>query len=132
MVWTEDGLFVDYLLIHPKGNRPEWIYTGSRMENPKGKIVEDPQTGDVLFFAYGNNSLPVWRIHGWDGWRRMEATFALPRPATAAEAAGSGLRAEYFANAEWEGEPLIVRTDETINFNWIEMAQCRTSLPQPF
>jgi beta-glucosidase len=29
-----------------------------------------------------------------------------------------GLKAEYFANMNFEGEPAMVRTDETVDFNW--------------
>ncbi|MBS3762035.1 MAG: hypothetical protein KGZ25_01905, partial [Planctomycetes bacterium] len=71
MVWTEDGLFVDELCVHPAGNLPEWIYRGSKLENPRGTVVDDPETGEALFYAHGNSAAPIWRIHGWDGWDRQ-------------------------------------------------------------
>ncbi len=33
-----------------------------------------------------------------------------------------GLRAEYFANREWEGEPALMRFDERVDFDWGERA----------
>jgi beta-glucosidase len=33
-----------------------------------------------------------------------------------------GLRAEYFANGEWKGEPALVRDDAQIDFNWMALA----------
>jgi beta-glucosidase len=40
------------------------------------------------------------------------------RPAGGGEVAGPGLRAEYFANPDLEGDPFSVRTDETVDFHW--------------
>jgi beta-glucosidase len=33
-----------------------------------------------------------------------------------------GLKGEYFANHDWDGEPFAVRVDSTINFNWWDAA----------
>ena len=118
MVWTTDGLFVGDLVIHPGGNLPESIYYGSRNENPQGSIVEDAQTGEVFFFVHGNSSAPVFRIDGWNDWKRAEASFEVTAPAPVAVAEGTGLQAEYFANPGWEGAPAAERIDERVYFNW--------------
>lgn len=34
------------------------------------------------------------------------------------EAGKQGLTAAYYNNTNWEGEPLLIRTDDNINFNW--------------
>ncbi|HWS89564.1 MAG TPA: glycoside hydrolase family 3 C-terminal domain-containing protein [Pyrinomonadaceae bacterium] len=44
------------------------------------------------------------------------------RVVPAAASAFSGLRGEYFANREWQGEPALVREDAQIDFNWASLA----------
>ena len=122
MVWTEDGLFVDELLVHPGGNLPEWVYNGSRNENPRGIVMDDPKTGETLFFAHGNSALPIWRVTGWKNWQRMQAAFRLPKQAPHAALEGTGLQAEYFANADWADEPAVSRVDERVYFDWDKTA----------
>ncbi len=129
MAYTRDGLFVDALLIHSGGNFPEWVYYGSRHENPRGTVMRDPQTGDVLFFAHGNSSAPIFRIDGWDGWRRAETTFALDASAPHASGDGTGLQADYFDNAEWIGTPVVSRIDERMYFDW-EKTTTDENVPQ--
>jgi beta-glucosidase len=41
-------------------------------------------------------------------------TFVVPVPSSAFV----GLRAEYFANGDWKGEPALVRDDAQVDFNW--------------
>ena len=120
MVWTDDGLFVDELMVHPGGNYPEWVYYGSRNEHPKGKVLADPETGEVYFFAFGNSGLPIWRITGWEDWQRVEAKFQLAESAPQAARAGNGLQAEYFANPDWQEPALVSRVDATINYDWVK------------
>ena len=122
MVWTEDGLFVDELLVNPGGNLPEWVYYGSRNENSRGVVIDDPKTGDVLFFAHGNSALPIWRITGWENWQRSQTAFRLPKRAPHAALEGTGLQAEYFANPDWEGQPAVSRIDERAYFDWEKTA----------
>ncbi|HEX8115986.1 MAG TPA: glycoside hydrolase family 3 C-terminal domain-containing protein, partial [Pyrinomonadaceae bacterium] len=45
-------------------------------------------------------------------------TLVVPAPPSAFV----GLRAEYFANPEWKGEPALVRDDANIDFNWMATA----------
>jgi beta-glucosidase len=58
----------------------------------------------------------------------LYSTGSLVEPAAASAlnsgdaAPSTGLRGEYFANREWKGEPLVVRTDAQVNFNWGSLA----------
>ena len=45
-------------------------------------------------------------------------TQVVPAPATAFR----GLKGEYFANREWQGEPALVREDARLDFNWASLA----------
>ena len=51
-------------------------------------------------------------------------TEAVPGSALRPERGGllPGLRAEYFANREWKGEPALARVDERVDFDWGERA----------
>jgi len=120
MAWTQDGLFVDQLLVNPGGTYPEFVYYGSRSEMPRGTVIEDPISGEVWFFAHGNSSAPVFRIDGWNDWSRAEAAFTLTHTASAAGGEGTGLQAEYFATPDWSGTPAVTRIDEQVFFDWIK------------
>jgi beta-glucosidase len=45
-------------------------------------------------------------------------TVVVPAPPSAF----SGLKGEYFANSEWQGEPALVRDDAQVDFNWMALA----------
>ncbi|MEA2552728.1 MAG: beta-glucosidase [Fimbriimonadaceae bacterium] len=45
-----------------------------------------------------------------------------PLPTIPAEAFGSGLKAEFWANQNFEGAPALTRTDRNIDFDWIDDA----------
>jgi len=51
-------------------------------------------------------------------------TEAVPGQVLRPERGGAlpGLRAEYFANREWKGEPVLTRFDERVDFDWGELA----------
>lgn len=82
-VWDEDGLWVGNMFEHisEEMQNADWG-TFTRWacgEQFKGRIyeVEDNSTpglvkGDVLFFASGDNSCPVYRISGFDRFVKME------------------------------------------------------------
>jgi len=120
-VWTEDGLYVDELLRVPTDNVPKDAYGMiNTNEYPQGHLHTDPGTGQVLYFAINSGGgSPIYRIGGWDGWQRSVGKITLANAAPSiARRDGTGLKAEYFNNADCSGEPVLVRTDRLIYFNW--------------
>jgi hypothetical protein len=128
--WTKDGLYAGYFLdAHVDDEYPEWVYHWWRdpesneeaLINPdclhKGAIAER-ENGEVIWFAPGRNSLPVYRIHGWDGWERTEGTVTIESQPASASADGSGLQGTYFdsADADLGGSPTAERVDDQVWF----------------
>jgi beta-glucosidase len=63
----------------------------------------------------------VLYARGTDVAQNMPSLEVVPTAALAAEYMGlqvEGLKGEYFANHDWQGEPFAVRVDSTIDFNW--------------
>jgi hypothetical protein len=119
--WTEDGLYVDELLRVPTDNVPKDAYGMiNTNEYPQGHLYTDPKTGQVLYYALNSGGgSPIYRISGWEGWHRASGSVALAQvTATVAKRDGTGLKAEYFNNADCSGEPALVRNDKLIYFNW--------------
>ena len=57
----------------------------------------------------------------------MYLTGSLVEPAAAT--AFAGLKGEYFGNREWKGEPVLVRADEQVNFNWGSLSPAPERVP---
>lgn len=90
-VWDEDGLFVGRLLDEPNLNvAPRLAYElchenfgNSVYEVPAGMKVPGLQPGDVLLVGGGQNNTPVYRISGWDQFKRQQGTLTItPAQAT--------------------------------------------------
>ncbi|MFW5856612.1 MAG: PA14 domain-containing protein [Planctomycetota bacterium] len=107
MVWTKDGLYVgDVLDQRTDDGLPDSVYYWWRTpdgeeaivtsDNASGGAIVEAADGSVYFFTQGRNSVPVYRIHGWDGWRREEGAVTLAAPPPHAERAGTGLVAAYY------------------------------------
>ena len=84
-VWDSDGLWVGGLFDQPDTKAaPRAAYQscgesfyGCVIEAPAGAKVPGLRGGDVLFFAGGQNNNPVFRIKGWDKFRRKSGTVAV-------------------------------------------------------
>jgi hypothetical protein len=71
-VWDADGLWVGRLLESPRlgPDSPKGAYELCG-ENFGGSLHTDPKTGDVLFYGGGINNVPIYRITGWDDFKRQ-------------------------------------------------------------
>ena len=71
-VWDTDGLWVGRLLENPKigPDSPRSAYELCG-ENFGGALHTDPKSGDVLFYGGGINNVPIYRITGWDDFKRQ-------------------------------------------------------------
>ncbi len=84
-VWDGDGLWVGTLLENPDTEAaPPGAYAGCG-ESFFGSLYVVPadaraaglSPGEVLFFGSGQNNNPVFRIRGWDQFRRQEGTVTI-------------------------------------------------------
>jgi mannan endo-1,4-beta-mannosidase len=124
-VWTDDGLYVDELLRVPGDTVPKRAYgMFNANEYPMGHLHTDVKTGEVFYYALNSGGgAPIYRITGWDGWHRAEGKITLSTTASAvAKRDGTGVKAEYFNNADCSGAPALTRTDQLIYFNWGQRA----------
>lgn len=91
-VWDEHGLFVGRLLDEPDltiAPRQAYELCGENFGNsvyevPAGMKVPGLQLGDVLLIGGGQNNTPVYRISGWDQFKRQQGTITVT-PAQAAQ-----------------------------------------------
>lgn len=140
--WTEDGLYVGGLFDGRDGKdgslpggRPDRLYTwiGTKVKRIgqngfadhsvfaaddmlMGGAVAEVADGSVIFIGHGGNNNPCYRITGWEGWQRMSGSITVTQPAAGASGAGTGLSAEYFANADLSGTAMP-RTEGPIWFS---------------
>lgn len=124
--WTTDGLYAgNFTDRHADDGLPfEKVYriplAAHGPENflfdQIGGSVVTAANGEIFWNPVGRNSSPVFRIKGWDGWERQSGRIRLDKPAPAARADGIGLRGRYFANIQWEGAPVVTRTDAQLWF----------------
>jgi hypothetical protein len=99
-VWDADGLWVGRLLEHPDLKAaPEQAYVlatenfgGTLLEVQPRHRVPGLNTGDVVFYGCGQNVTGVFRITGWDTFRRAAGSVAVS-PAQAELAKGEAFRA---------------------------------------
>jgi len=84
-VWDADGLWVGGLFDQPDTKAaPQAVYKacgesfyGCVVEVPPGAKIPGLRAGDVLFFAGGQNNNPVFRIRGWDKFKRQGGSLAI-------------------------------------------------------
>lgn len=133
-MWTRDGLYVGSVLdqIDTKA-APAHVYAWWRGDASKpddfetnlspinydmlmgGDLAELPN-GDVIFAAAGWNSVPLFRITGWQQFKRLQGTLKLGSAAAAPAGTGTGLAGEYYANETLSGDP-VRQTDARLWFD---------------
>ncbi len=70
--WDQNGLFAGNLFENiVSAAAPMWKYSHSG-DNAAGEMCVEPATGEVLYFAGGENEVRVYRVSGWKDWVRME------------------------------------------------------------
>ncbi len=125
MAWTKDGLFAgSFFPGRVDDGLPGWVYGWQygmdATEGPLrtslinhdslegGAITE--HNGEVYYLSPGRNMIVVYRVHGYDqdDWARQQTKVQLDEPAPHSEKAGTGLVAEFYHGAEFEGEPVAV------------------------
>jgi hypothetical protein len=129
--WDENGLYVGRLFDRRADDGlPAEVYHWFKVPGKEdgnyailnydmlhgGAIAE--AAGSLYFFGSGWNCGPVYRVTGWDELRRQSGTVRLPTSPAAALASGTGLRAEYFANRDLSGTPVLVRDADNPSRNW--------------
>jgi hypothetical protein len=128
MVWTDDGLYAGHFLEGRvddglPGTAYEWwrdsetnrLSLINRDCAHRGAVLER-ENGEVIWFAAGANSAPVYRVHGWDGWSRQEKEIRLLQTPPHAARNGGGLTAAYYTNANLETGPQVTRTEGPLWF----------------
>jgi hypothetical protein len=126
MAWTEDGLYAGSFLDHrEQDGLPDSFYCWWSTPNGKDAILNyDQETsgtvfehdGAVYWIANGWQCLPVYRVSGWEGWRRQDIPVRIAEKSASALGQGTGLRGRYFANRDLSGTPAMERTDARVWF----------------
>jgi hypothetical protein len=77
-VWDKDGLYVGGLFdkIDTSKVGKRWYNLSS--ENGAGAVIEDPNSGDVIYYGGTEAANHVYRIRGWSGWLRATGTVQRP------------------------------------------------------
>jgi len=84
-VWDKDGLWVGTLFDNPDTEAapleaytgPSECFYGSLYVVPTAAEVPGLKPGEVLFYGSGQNNNPVFRISGWDKFRRHKGTITV-------------------------------------------------------
>ena len=125
MNWTRDGLYAgDFFDARVDDGLPDRVYHWWRTpageeaivtsDNAQGGRVVQLDDGTVLWLVQGRNSVPIYRIHGWDGWERQNGTVTIDSPVDRASGHGKGLTATYHIGAELTGGPEVTRVDTQV------------------
>jgi len=113
-VWDRDGLYVGGLMDSPDLNGIEnyWYQLAGELCHSSVYTLPD---GDVLFFGNWENEMRVYRISGWNDWRRQSGKVRITKPAAAH--VGSGLAAATFAEASMT-KPSATTVDPLVEESW--------------
>lgn len=125
LLWSEDGLYTGSLMeeLTDFDDAPWVAYWNDHADS----AIEYDQhfnglwtypDGSVYYAMQGRSATPLFRIDGWDDWKRQRGSIELSTAPTAAAGKGTGLRGDYFDNPELKGEPALRREDARI---WFEM-----------
>ncbi|HUW31100.1 MAG TPA: PA14 domain-containing protein [Planctomycetota bacterium] len=140
LAWDQDGLFVGTFFdgraddglpkeiycwwqataaVAPDGSKGSPLPDGAiNYDCLVGGAIHTEPKGDVLWFAPGWNNTMVYRVTGWDGWRRQKGSVTVPAAPPSAVRQGTGLQAAYFTSRDLAGQPAISRVDEQVAFFW--------------
>ncbi len=125
MAWTRDGLYAgSFFDARVDDGLPAHVYHWWRAPSGKeaittsdyaagGKVLER-EDGTVLWYVQGRNSVPIYKVHGWEGWARKRGSITLEETAPHAAGDGSGLTAAYYGNTALDGRPAAERVDERV------------------
>jgi hypothetical protein len=115
-VWDADGLFAGGLMdtIELDGIAKHWYQLGGEFCHASVATLPD---GDVLFFGNWENEMRVYRVSGWNDWRRQSGKIRITKPAAAHT--GQGLTAVAFEDAALT-KPRTVVVTPGIDFAWSE------------
>ncbi|MEM1223749.1 MAG: PA14 domain-containing protein, partial [Verrucomicrobiota bacterium] len=124
MVWSKDGLLVGSLFDRRADDGlPEEVYSWyltsdskqaiTTTDNASGGSIIEYEDGTVLWFTQGRNSVPVYKVSGWEDMDRDEASFKLSSKASLPEAKGTGLVARYF-KGNIDSTPDVKVTDSQV------------------
>ncbi|MFW6066631.1 MAG: hypothetical protein ACOC9S_07400, partial [Planctomycetota bacterium] len=134
--WTADGLYAGSMFDRRADDGlPDRVYSWWRADVDGGNDFEANKAtfqydlalggslatlkdGSTVFFGAGWNNCPVYKITGWDTFKRQNGNVTLAAQATAAKAEGTGLRAEYFKSTDLTGNPAVVQTDPRVWFHY--------------
>jgi len=137
-VWTTDGLYVGGAFDRRADDglpdrvyhwfHVNWSEFGNEAINKTtiqydclaGGAIHAWPDGRVFWYAPGWNMNPVYELSGWDGWQRREGKLPVDRKPITPVKAGQGLKGEYFANVNLEGQPVLTRRDDRIWLDWGE------------
>ena len=126
--YSEDGLYVGGAFDRRADDglperlyhwwRVDWDHGGDSATNKTtiqydclaGGSIHTFPDGQVFWYAPGWNMTPVYRIKGWENFRRQEGVITTGGP--------QGLTGEYFNNPALKGTPVVTRIDPNLWFNW--------------
>ena len=134
--WTYDGLYVGGVFDRRADDGlPDAYYTWFRADGGTnhsyrqfdvqakiqhdmlaGGLVSYNQKGEVIFMGSGGESMPTYRLTGWDSFKRMAGNVKVEKTMPTARNAGTGLNAEYFESLDLSGAPTFKSLDSQIWF----------------
>lgn len=116
-VWTRDGLYAGSFYSGPAPRAsPTMPRNQVYLDDNHWGLVLQTRQGDVLWGGMSDNSTPVYRISGWQNWKRQNGKLTIKQSGTGARWKGNGLRGEYFTASDFSGKPALERTDRQIWF----------------
>jgi hypothetical protein len=119
LAYTDDGLYIDELFRRNDGRDHALYFYRHGAELPEGQLWREPATGDLYVYLQSTSGgAPVFRVRGWGEWTRRSGTVTLAASPAPLAQNGSGLRADYFANATLSGSPVHTRTDPRVFTRW--------------
>ncbi len=120
--WTEDGLYVGGIFDQrARDGRQARDYAWCAQMDAGENIFDNlallqhdmliggfllkRENGEVLFCGAGWNNCPIYRITGWERFKRQNGRLHISEEGTGAEGAGTGLHAAYIAGDDVHAEP---------------------------
>lgn len=141
--WTTDGLAAGYVFDRhvDDGAPPEIIYHVTGDVSPRNFLMGDDHViqnwvhakdGHIYWATPGQDATALYRIHDLQGGTQQTGTIEIKAAALAAQLAGRGLKAEYFATPDLSGAHVVTRVDDQIWFRGSYFAFCSEIKAPPF